>query len=476
MTYECKPGEGCSKLPGCLEFARFGRLLLPAACCRGPASHGSVWGRAANPASETPPIAATPATPQANPAPETKASLAAPVTPASNVSILTIWGPDFMAPLDDAPGGAVLAGQIQAFERAHPGWQVRYVRKKPYGQGGLVHFLRATRAAAPELLPDLVLLDMSEISLLTQNQDSWFQPLGPLLGEEITSDLVPFAQEAGRVGDELVAIQYEADLRFLAYNSAIIDEPPNTWADILASQATYLLPIGATEGAVRDGFLPQYLAVGGKLVDRDGLPYLDRALVAAILEVYQSAEQAGLLPAAGFDLEDASDCWPVYLTSRAAMTNVNSWDYGRERVSRLAATRVGPLPTLSGTLISLSSGWGWALLSRKASQQAVAVEFLRSVLRPEAMAAWSRQTYHLPTRKSALALTVNDPEYLEFLQKLMEVAVPQPREPVYSLATAALSDAIESVARGRLSPQAAAAEATEKVRAAREELGTGSQY
>ena len=438
-------------------------LLLMAAC----------GGRQPTPAGETPPVAVTPTTPQANAAPETKRP---PAPPAPNVSILTIWGPDFMAPLDDVPGGAVLASQIQAFEQAHPGWQVRYVRKKPYSQGGLVHFLRATRAVAPELLPDLVLLDMSEISLLAQDQVPWFQPLGPLLGEEITSDLAPFAQEAGRVGDELVAIQYEADLRFLAYNSAIIAEPPNTWADILASQATYLLPIGASEGAVRDGFLPQYLAVGGKLVDRDGLPYLDKALVAAVLEVYQSAEQADLLPAAGFDLKDASDCWPVYLMSRAGMTNVNSWDYGRERASRLAATRVGPLPTLSGTLISLSNGWGWVLLSGKASRQAVAVEFLRSILQPEAMAAWSRQTYHLPTRKSALALTVNDPEYLEFLQKLMEVAVPQPREPVYSLATAALSEAVESVTRGRLSPQEAAAEAAEKVRAAREELGTTSQY
>jgi len=379
-----------------------------------------------------------------------------------------------MAPLDEAPGGTVLAGQIGGFEQAHPGWRVRYVRKKPYGQGGLVHFLQSTQAVAPELLPDLVLLDMSELGLLAN--DSLLQPLEPLLGPDVASDLAPFARQAGLVGDQLLAIQYEADLRFLAYNSAIIEEPPSTWAELLASQATYLLPIGASEGAVCDAFLPQYLAVGGKLVDRDGLPYLDKTLVAAILEVYQSARQADLLPAAGFELEDASDCWPVYLTSRAAMTNVNSWDYGRERSSRLATTRVGPLPTLSGALISLSSGWGWALISRDARRQAAAAEFLRTIFQPEAMASWSRATYHLPTRGSALALAIGDPDYLHFLQQLMEVTAPQPREPVYSLAVEALQVAIEDVARGRLSPQAAADQAAERVRAAREELRPGSQY
>jgi ABC-type glycerol-3-phosphate transport system substrate-binding protein len=368
----------------------------------------------------------------------------------------------------------VFADQIRAFAEAHPEWSVDYVRKKPYGQGGLVHFVRSTKAVAPELLPDLVLLDMREIGLLAG--DSFLQPLEPLLGAEIISDLMPFAREAGQVGDHLLAVQYEADLRFLAYNSAIITRPPGTWAEVLASQATYLLPIGASEGAVRDAFLPQYLALGGKLVDRDGLPYLDRTLVAAILDVYRSAYDAGQLPPAGFDLKDASDCWPVYLTTRAAMTNVNSWDYGRERANRLAATRVGPLPTLSGTMISMSSGWGWVLLSRDPVRQAAAAEFLRVILKPEAMAARSRVTYHLPTRRSALPLAINDVQYLRFLQDVIEATVPQPREPIYSLATEALGSAIESVARGRLTPQAAAAEAADRMRSAREEPGPGSQY
>lgn len=421
-----------------------------------------------------PSVSATPGSPGGNPAPDPRAQQRPAATVSPQVTrTLTIWGPDFRAPLDESPAGAEFRVQIQAFEAAHPGWRVEYVRKKPYGQGGLVHFLRATHVVAPELLPDLVLVDMSEIGLLAG--DSLLQPLDTLLGPEIISDLLPFAREAGEVDGKLLAVQDEADLRFLAYNSAVIAEPPSTWAEVLASRASYLLPTGATEGSVCDAFLPQYLAVGGKLVDREGLPYLDPALVKAVLEVYQSAREAGLLPVAGLNLKDAGDCWPVYLTSRVAMTNVSSWDYGRERTSKLANTRVGPLPTLSGNPISLSSGWGWALISTSTERQTVAAELLRALLRPEAMAARCRLTYHLPTRRSALRLAVEDAAYLEFLERVIEVTVPQPREPAYSLAVKALGPAIEAVAKGELNPEAAAAKAVEAMRTARQEMASGSQ-
>ena len=127
---------------------------------------------------------------------------------------ITVWGPELMAPLDQVAGGSVLAGQLRAFSDARPGWQVDYVRKKAYGPGGLVHFLRATHAVAPERMPDLVLLDMRELGLLAD--DHLLQPVEPLLGPEATADLAPFARAAGTVGDHLLAAQYAADLCFLA--------------------------------------------------------------------------------------------------------------------------------------------------------------------------------------------------------------------------------------------------------------------
>ena len=442
-------------------------LLLCAACTRRQTATSQM----------IPTASAIPATP----APGARNTPYASATPtlSSTVLTLTIWGPDWMAPLPDVPGGPILAQQIAAFQEAHPNWRVQYIRKKPYGQGGLTHFLRATRAVAPDSLPDLALVDMSEIGLLAA--DGLLQPLDSPLGPEMIADLVPFAKEAGQVGEQLLAVQYEADLRFLAYNSAVIGRPPSTWAEVLNAGHTYLLPIGNSEGAVRDAFLPQYFALGGKLVDRDGHPSLDKAVVAAILDVYHSARQAGLLPAAGFDLQDASDCWPVYLASSApsggvtaAMTNVNSWDYGRDR-TRLAKTRVAPLPTLSGTLASLSTGWGWGVLCKDATRRAAAVAFLRWILQPEAMAAWCRATYHLPTRRSALPLAVSDQEYLRFLQQLVEAATPQPREPIYTWTVDALRPAIEGVTRGTVSPQNAAAEAADRMRIAQGAQSAGPQ-
>jgi len=344
----------------------------------------------------------------------------------------------------------------------------------------VTQYLSAARAVAPDSLPDLALVDMREIGLLAAV--SLPQPLEPILGADVVADLMPFAREAGQVGDHLLAAQYEADIGFLAYNSGVISTPPTTWSQVLAGQAGYLLPIGASEGAVYDAFLPQYLALGGKVWDANGRPYLDETIVAEILEAYRAALQAGILSSAGLNLKDASDCWPVYLTGQApsgslavAMTNVSSWDYDRDR-GRLARTRVSPLPTLSGTPISMSDGWGWVLISRDNQRRAIAADFLRAVLQPDAMAAWSQATFHLPTRRSALPLAIKDSDYLHFLQQTMETATPEPREPAYSQIVAALSPAIENVARGLVSPQTAAAEAAERVRTSSEQPSPTTQH
>ncbi|MGQ9684288.1 MAG: ABC transporter substrate-binding protein [Anaerolineae bacterium] len=408
------------------------------------------------------------ATPAATNSPVAQAN----ISPTASLTI-TVWGPEFLAPSDQVAGGSVLAEQFRAFGEAHPGWAVDYVRKKPYGPGGLVHFLKATHLVAPNQLPDLIVLDMRELGLLTDEQ--LLQPVEPLLGTGVMADLVPFARTAGTVGDHLLAAQYAADLCFLAYNSEQVERPPATWAEVLAQRVTYLLPMGASEGAVRDAFLPQYLALGGRLVDRNGAPYLDSTLVAAILEVYASARASGLLPDSGLQLRDASDCWPVYLARQYALTNVRSWDYGRERAGGSGAIRPAALPTLSGTQLSMSSGWGFALVTKDASRQAACAELLRVLFEPQAMAAWSRATHHLPTRRAALALAVSDAEYLGFLQRLLEVTVPQPREPVYSLAVDALSEAVAGVSSGNLEPVAAAELAADKVRAARDGLSLEMQ-
>ena len=473
-------GKGARGYHGSLAWRRRSRcwrlgavvvsLLSLVACARSQS--------AAGPAS---PVAPTSPTPRATALPPARVTRQAPAASPTPTSLtLTIWGPDFMAPLDEAPGGSLLASQIRAFTDAHPHWQVEYVRKRPRGQGGLVSFLQSTQGVAPQLLPDLVLIDMSEVGLLADS--SLLQPLDTLLGSDLTADLVPFAHQAGRVGQHLLAVQYEADIRFLAYNSALIAQPPATWAELAAGRLIYLLPIGSSPGAVRDAFLPQYFALGGKLADREGRPYLDQTVVAAILEVYYAARQAELLPASGLDLEDASDCWPIYLATSAttagprpvAMTNATSWDYGRDR-ARLAQTRVAPLPTLSGALISLSDGWGWGLVTRDPTRQAAARDLLHWLLRPEAMAAWSEVTFHLPTRRSALPLAIKDEEYLRFLQRVMEATVPQPREPLYTLAVEALQPAIDGVCRGLTSPAAAAAAAAQKMRDAQPPAGSNIQ-
>jgi len=449
--------------PACYRLALCWRLLAAATAALLVVACGGIQTPA--PAGVAVPGAAATLPSTARPG-QTPRATSLPSLPAK-VLTLTVWGPDSMAPLSDVPGGAVLAAQMDAFAQARPGWQVRYVRKKPYGQGGVAHFLRSTAAVAPEQLPDLALVDMREVALLAS--ESLLQPLESLLDPGLVSDMAPFAREAGQASNHLVAVQYDVDLRFMAYNSAVVAKPPATWAELVGSHASYLVPMSASEGAVADGFLPLYLALGGKLTDRSGQPYLDETVASAVFEAYDLARQAGVLSPLSLEVESARDCWPIYLTSAGnkagggvAMANVTSWDYSRDR-TRLASTQVASLPTLSGAPATMANGWGWVLIAKDPDRQAAAVAFLRVVLQPAAVAAWSQVTYHLPARLAALPLAVGDREYRRFLEQLMLVAAPQPQEPAYSRAVAALGPAIEGVARGKLAPRAAARDAAARM-------------
>ena len=375
-------------------------------------------------------------------------------SPAPSLAItLTIWTKETFSPADPE-AGPVLAKIFSAFSAEHGDVALEYILKKPYGKGGLLDFLRTTSRVVPAALPDLIVLDTVELNQAAQ--EGLLQPLDELLDEEILGDVFPFALQAGSLDGHLIGLQFEADIQHLAYNTALLPAPPLTWAEVFTAGVSYVFPAGGEEEKVNDAFLIQYFAPGGRLVDEDGRPALDQELLTQVLEFYQEGRKKNVIPLSILECKTLEDCWTLYLSGKAAMTNVDSHHYLLEGMKQ-PDTSFAPIPTRDGQPMTVSRGWALALVSADPARQVLAVELIARLMHPENMAAWNRAAGHLPTRRSALQYMGLPEDYRAFLQTQLEAAYPQPVVPGYENIAKALQRAIQNVLLNDLSPAEAAA-------------------
>ncbi|MBC7263780.1 MAG: extracellular solute-binding protein [Chloroflexi bacterium] len=367
---------------------------------------------------------------------------------------LTVWLPDFTSPVAPGLAGEIVTAQLNAFAVQHPTVDLEYLVKKPYGVGGIQDFLLTAQAVVPEALPDLVAVDWREIFPLAQK--GLLQPLDNLISADLLDDLYPFALEAGKIGEYLVALPYECDLTFLAYNATQMPRPPQTWTNVISHAATYLFPAGPGDGAVTEALLIQYFAITDTLTSANGALTPDPSTLTEVFQYYHNLVALGIAPASVLEMVSADDCWPVYEAGKAALTHV--------RASRIAAdrdvpqnTEYAPIPTRAGNTATVAWGWGWAIVTQDPERQKIAAAFIEHMMHPENLSRWCAAAYYLPTRRSSLLQTVADTDYAVFLQRLLEVAYPAPIHPEYPTLSHALQIVLHDVLTGKAAPEEATA-------------------
>ena len=203
---------------------------------------------------------------------------------------LELWLPEELDPYGDNPGADVLAQQLDDFSNAYPDVQVEVVVKKSHGRGGLLDFLRTARDAAPSVMPDLVVLDATELEIATGL--GVIQPLDALLSPVDTAERFPFAVELGTVDEQTMGFVISADVQHLAYRPALLDSPPVSWTQFISPSVSFLFPAGGRDRQVNDATLIQYLAAGGSLTDEEGNPTLDEEVMVSVLGFYSDCVNA----------------------------------------------------------------------------------------------------------------------------------------------------------------------------------------
>ena len=405
----------------------------------------------------TPTVTVTPeaATPTPVPATATR-----PVTPTKQRMItLTLWTIEALGPIGDVPGASELAAFIQAFEAAHPDIRVEVIRKKPYGKGGMLDFLTTTAAAVPSGLPDIAVLNTRELGVAVRK--GLLQPLDGRVDDELAEDLVNAARLGGRVDETWYGLPFAADVEHLIYNTSLVPTPPATWTEVLSGTAQYLFPAGGQAGptgqgnVVNDAFIIQYLAAGGRFIDDNGRPIVDRLAVAQVLGFYADGIAAGVIPQNILDYRDLDAVWPVYLSEEVAMANVSSWRYLANREG-FRKSSFAPIPTRTGVTTTLADMWAYVMVTSDPQRQAAAWALIRWLMAPQRLGLWALAARRLPTRLSALPDASDDP-YLQFVAELLLQAQVRPRGSFYDRAGRLLQTAVEEVINGSATAEEAAA-------------------
>lgn len=379
--------------------------------------------------------------------------------PTPMIVTLKLWLPPDLYPYGEGPGADTMARQLSDFNDAYPDLQVQVTQKKAHGRGGLLDFMRTAEEAAPSILPDLVVLDMSDLE--TAAGAGLIQPLDDLLPQSTIDAAFPFATMIGQVDGQMMGMVLGADMQHLAYRQALFDSPPISWTQVISAPAPFLFPGGGYDKRVNDATLIQYLAAGGKLTDADGAPMLDEEVLIDVFDFYSRCiTNTVIAPTTVLTSTHVDQVWERFKAGEGGMTVVRAGRYWREADETMAPA---PIPTRHGRPLSIARGWALAMVVDDPARQDLAMLLFNWLTDSGHSARWTQEAGYLPATSSTLRLWNVSKEEQAMLRGLLESAIPAPRAEVMNAVGPPMQDALQAVLQGWEAPDEAAAEAVEEV-------------
>lgn len=416
---------------------------------------------------------ATPAGSQNTPTPSRQATATSrPVqTPSAQVSptavatptlengklTVTFWTVEPISPQAEGVAGEFMANSLRSFERAHPNLKIDLQLKKASGKGGVVDFLRTAKEVAPAVLPDVVVMNATDLS--QAYEDNLIQPLDGRLDRTIVQDLLPGARKVGTVNDTLVGVPLGLELEHVVYNTGIYTTTPMLWTQVLSSNATYLFPAKGINGLVNNATLSQYFAAGGTLLDDQEAPKIDEQALLDVLSFYQQGVENEVISPDNLEFSTVAELWPIYLEGAGlTQTNVRQYLAGRESLNNSTYAAI-PVRSKDDIPVTMTRGWVMVLVTADPSRQNEALSLIEWFLSTENNVAWNSLNMTIPTRSSAYQQLAGDDPYWSFLVEQLNTARLLPDFPDYDRIGRIIQQAVQQVLSGEATAEDATATA-----------------
>ncbi len=374
--------------------------------------------------------------------------------PSSGPVTLRLWMPPEFDPASDSPSSGLLQARLDEFVAFHPGVRVEVRVKEAEGAGGLLDSLTTASAAAPLALPDLIALPSADLS--TAALKELVHPLNGLLTEASQEDWYDYARQLSYLQESTFGLPFAGDALIMAYRPAVIGDAPVDWESVVLLETQMAFPAADSQACFT---LALYLSAGGAIVDEQGRPTLDVAILEDVLDFMNRARRANVMPYWMAQYEYEYQSWLAFRESRADLAITWSSRYLNDPVSNSAAASI---PTQDGSPFTIMTGWVWALSSPESSRHALSIELAEFLTEGEFLAQWTAAAGYFPPRPSALAAWPNTPERALASQIVPAAQVLPPLE-LLSILGPILEQATVDVLRQQAAPAEAAEAAVESL-------------
>lgn len=359
---------------------------------------------------------------------------------------LTLWLPPQFDPEGDTTAGNLLLSRLDEFVDRRPQTDLQ-VRIKPLsGEFGLLESLQMTDIAAPLLMPDLVAMPRSLFE--EAFKDGLVIPLDEYIDLNAEKDWYDYALDLAQVDGQTAGIPFAGDLMVLAYKENPGNPPPTDWTSTLGVQRALAFPASDPRGLVT---LAWYESLGGVLRGENDKPFLDRNLMFEVLNFYTQAQDATVMPYWLTQFETDEQAWASYLERQSTLAITwTSYLLGSDSPNTILAA----LPTKDARAFTYADGWVWCVVPSDSETEQFALELAEFLSDSDFLQVWALEGGYAPVRPSSLEGWSETP-YYKTLEKLLPAAVLVPEADLESNLGPAIRDAVVSVLKDQVEPEAA---------------------
>jgi len=295
--------------------------------------------------------------------------------------VLRIWIPPQFDPESGTPAGDLLKDRLNLYTTQRPDVRIETRVKASSGTGGLLDSLSSTNAAAPLVVPDLILLPRASLEIAALK--GLLFPYDGLTDSLNDNDWYPYAQELGQLQTSTFGLPFAGNALVSLYRPSEIGTPPVDWLTTL--EAGHPLAFPAAEA---EAFFPlaEYLSTGAQIQDADGRPILESTALTSMLTFFRDAEAAGVMPFWLTQFTGDEQSWEAYTENQ--VDSVVTW-INRYLSTLPGDTAAAPIITQDGTPFTLANGWAWALSNPKIERRALSVDLAVFLTEGSFLSQWT---------------------------------------------------------------------------------------
>jgi ABC-type glycerol-3-phosphate transport system substrate-binding protein len=399
---------------------------------------------------EPAPVSTTPPTGELTPIAEAEVT----PTPSGPPEDLTIWLPPDMDPQGSDQAARLLKAQLEAFE-VENGIKIHTRVKNSEGPGGLLDALTATSAAAPSVLPDIIVLSRDDLETAALKSLVYSLDGKTTLIDEV--DWFAYARELALIQGSIYGVPFTGDALSIIYRSDIVSPAPNTWFDLNTTTSEIAF---AANDAQANVSLALYQAAGGSVRDNQNRPLLEVSPLTDVLNLYKQSVDIAAYRQLVLQLQNEEQAWLAYDNEQAQAAIVPVSIYLQQKPKN---TDMITIPPVKDMTLTTGSGWVWALATPQPERQALSVALMETLSESAFLSAWNEAYGGMPPRPSALDAW-QDAGIRSLISQISVMTILEPSSSITASLGPVIRDAVIQVLRDNVEPAVAAQKAVESVR------------